>query len=284
MQIDKITSFRNRTCETIDKLSVLAAKNRPDEDFFPIGFPLFDSAMDGGVRGGELITVSAQTGEGKSSWCQQVSTNLSKNGVPSLWLSYEMGLYYLQEKFKKITEDDLSIYAPKDLISNEISIIKEWIDEASEEKACKVVFIDHLHYLIPLSGVENSSMLVGAVVRGLKRLAIETNTIIFLIAHTKKIYQGEELNLSSIRDSSLVAQESDYVFLIKREKKPVGGKMDGNEGSTYLNESTIYLAKNRRKGELLYLKCFYENGVFKPIITIYAEKDIPLNYFDGKNY
>jgi replicative DNA helicase len=214
----QINPFRNRTCETIDKLSELAKKNKPDSDFFPTGFPFFDQAMDGGLRGGELITISGMTGEGKTTIAQQIGVNLSNIGVPSLWLSYEMGLYYLQEKFKKISQEDLSLYAPISLISNEIKVIEEWITEGLEEKACKVVFIDHLHYLIPLGGTENSSMLVGGVVRELKRLAVRTNTIIFLIAHTKKIYQGEELNLSSIRDSSLVAQESDYVFLIKRGK------------------------------------------------------------------
>jgi len=281
MRPEQVKSFlRSRTTETIEKLSVLAAQNKPDEEFFPIDFPSFDVVMDGGLRAGELITVSGRTGEGKTTLCQQIATNLSRQGIPSLWLSYEMGLYYLQEKFKKLTNDDLSIYAPKNLISNEIKDIEEWIEEGRDEKACKVIFIDHLHYLVPLGGSENSSMLVGSVVRELKKLAVRTNSIIFLIAHTKKIYQGEALDLSSIRDSSLVAQESDYVFLIERKKKEKG-KMDGTEGTTYLNESIIYLAKNRRKGDLIYLNCLFEDGRFKPITTIYSEKDIPITeYYD----
>ena len=256
-----ITRFSD--IQTIEKLSVLAKRYKPDSEFYPIGFPLFDDAMDGGVRAGELITVSGRTGEGKTTFCQQISVNLSDNNIPSLWFSYEMGFWYLNDKFKRISKNDLAIYSPIEIISSELKFLEEEIIEA-REKACKVVFIDHLHYLVPLGGIENTSLLVGGIVRELKKIAVRNQIIIFLIAHAKKIYQGENLDLSSLRDNALVACESDYVYLIERIRQEKG-KLD-SQGFLYTNQTKIQLAKNRRKGDLKYLLCEYSDNRFKPSI------------------
>ncbi len=268
--IKPITATRGRTIKLVEKLSVLAAQNKPTNEFYPIGFPLFDSAMDGGLRQGNLVVVSGRTGEGKTTFCQQISVNLSNAGIPTLWFSYEMEPYYLQENFYKITSGDISVYSPIQLISNTIEFIGRVIEEGWDEHACKVVFIDHLHYLIPLIEAKNSSLLIGGIVRELKKLAISQRAVIFLIAHTKKIYQGEELDLSSIRDSSLVAQEADFVYLIERKRKDRANKLlqvVETEGDIFENSTKIQLAKNRKTGKLVFLNCEFIENKFSPQIN-----------------
>ena len=269
MNFDKIPNLIPRQKQTVDELFKVADKYIPNREVFSFGINEFDKATDGGVRGGELITVSGMTGSGKTTFCQWLSLNFDKIAVPSLWFSFEMNPYYLRDKFRKMgVNENLLAYSPIELISTELKFIEEEIKEGAEDFACKIIFIDHLHYLIPLQQSTNASLLIGGIIRELKKLAIKYDVIIFLIAHTKKIYQGEKLDLSSIRDSSLVSQESDYVFLVERLKKESGGALE-NKGTEWTNKTKITLAKNRRTGDLFYITCEFKNGKYIPITKLY---------------
>jgi len=245
--------------ETIKHLWDVAKAYKPNKEVYPCGIHEFDKAMDGGFRDGEVIVLSGQTGQGKTTFAQVLTKNFTKVSVPSLWFSYECNPWYLKEKFIQMGCDkSLLAYSPIDLATNTLEFLRQGIVEAIEEKACKVVFIDHLHYLIPLDQSTNSSLLIGGIMRELKKMAVKYNIVIFLIAHTKKIYQDEGLDLSSIRDSSLIAQEADYVFLIERLKKDK--KMGGAKHVEWLNKTKVQIAKNRRTGNMMYVLFDFENN------------------------
>lgn len=279
MDINKVSSFLDKNGrKTVDKLFEVAKLFKPSTEVFPIGISEFDTAMDGGFRGGELVIISGPTGMGKTLYAQVLTTNLNKVSIPNLWFTYEMSPWYLKEKFVKMGETSKSpIYSPVQLLDGTIKFIDQEIKEAIEEYACKVIFIDHLHYLIPLQNVGNSSLMIGGIVRELKKIAIKRDVIIVLIAHTKKIYQDEKLDLSSIRDSSLVSQESDYVFLVERLKREENTKkLDTKPVDTiWTNNTKIQLAKNRRTGKLFYVIFQYTNNTLIPISNSYDESNIP---------
>jgi len=249
---------------SVEKLSKVAQLYIPSNNVFPISIKEFDKAMDKGLREGELIIISGQTGHGKTLFSQIIAQNYHKIGVPSLFFSYEMNPYYLNQKFIRMgATPDLLVYSPLELLDNKLNFIEEQIIVAKKE-ACKIVIIDHLHYLIQLQEVKNSSLVIGGIVRKLKQLAIKHNIIMILIAHTKKIYQDERLDLSSIRDSSLISQEADYVFLVERLKKDKK-LMEQNEPTEWTNQTRITLAKNRRTGENRILIFDYKNGTLIPV-------------------
>ena len=264
---------------TILSLREVARNHIPSKDVYPIGWQVFDNVMDGGLRDGELITISGSTGEGKTTISINISNNLSQNNIPSLWFSYEINPYYLLENFKKLNVNpyDLLVYAPIELYERDLKFIEQEIKEGVEEKAIKVVFIDHLHYLIDLKSSLNSSLLIGGIVRELKQMAVRNNVIIFLIAHTRKINAGEELNLSSIRDSGMTVCESDYVFLVERKRKArntrdiISSEYKTNEQG-FLNESRITLAKNRRTGKILYKNFNYKDNKLIEIDKKYEQQ------------
>ena len=260
-----MNTYQKAPVPTIKPLEEVAKQHQPSRVVYPLGIPAFDEALDGGVRDGELIVVSGKTGEGKSLLCQSLTFNFSKQQIPSLWFSYEMSSFYLMQRFQKHSPipPHFLVYVPTDLNQNTIQFLEDKIKEAKKEYNCKVVFIDHLHFLVPLQQVGNTSLMIGGIMRKLKLLALKLNVIIFLIAHTKKVYQDESLSLSSIRDSSLISQEADYVFLIERLRESSKGKLD-IEDSGWTNESKVTLAKNRRTGQLLFLKFDYENGILVP--------------------
>jgi len=251
----------------------------------PIGIHKFDKVMDKGVRGGELIIVSGQTSEGKTSVCQFLTKNMIQAGNKVIWFSYEMSPYYLQEKFKQMGLKDedgktnallYKILSPRDLNQSSVQFIEEVIVEILSKTAItpKAVFIDHLHYLVNLQDSKNSSLMIGGIVRELKKMAVKYDIPIFLIAHTKKIYQGEEVDLSSIRDSSLIAQEADYVFMVSRikKKKEFKGKLQVEEtsGTEWTSKTKVSLLKNRRTGERIYINFEFNGGNLLEVVQHYS--------------
>jgi hypothetical protein len=136
-----------------------------------------------------------------------------------VFFSYEVNAPQFLEQFA----DPLPyFYMPNKLASNTLNWIEERIWEAKLKYNCKYAIIDHLHYLIGMkeAGAGNSSLMIGAVCRELKKMALKHDVVIFLLAHLKKVEMGGEPQFSDIRDSGMVLAEVDAGFLIWRKKTP----------------------------------------------------------------
>lgn len=206
--------------------------NKPEIEL-KVLFPDLDGSL-GGFRPGELITVTGLTGEGKTTLCQSFTRNLSRQSIGCIWFSYEVLPKYFLEVFG---DPPPVFYMPRKLAGNTITWIESRILEAKLKYDCRVVFCDHLHFLIDMRTHHNMSLEIGFVMRSLKKIAIAHQVCIFLIAHLGKIKPNEnaEPDLSDIRDSSFVSQESDSVLIIWRR------------GDDSVN-SMLKIAKNRKRG------------------------------------
>src|SRR3990167_8548444 len=243
------------------------------EQYRPLGKPIFtsiaefDKAMDGGVRGGEMVVLTGAQKQGKTSYALWLTKQIVDSGVPCLWFTYEMNPWYLKEKFAALgAKEDFNTFVPIEHSNNTDTWIDERIAEAQEKEACKIIFIDHLHYLVPFEQEKagNSSLFVGAVARKLKQLAVRTDSIIFLIAHSRRLADGERVGGNSIRDSALIAHEADYVFSVERLKKKekknksLEDIMAGNQ----TNYSKVSMVANRRTGSEPFKLFEVDNGKF----------------------
>lgn len=243
------------------------------EEFRPLGKPImsgvdsFDKASDGGIRGGELVVLTGSQKQGKTSYALWLTKRIVDSGVPCLWFTYEMNPWYLKEKLQALgAKEEFATYVPFKQDDKSIDFIEQRILEAQESHACKIIFIDHLHRLVSyeqeLTG--NTSWVVGAVAKRLKDLAVRTDSIIFLIAHSKRLAEGERVDVNSIRDSALVANEADYVYTIERLKKKekkiksLEEIMDGNQ----TDYSKVCLVANRRTGGCPIKLFQVTNGIF----------------------
>jgi hypothetical protein len=112
-----------------------------------------------------------------------------------------------------------SLYTPRKLIPHAFPWFEQKVKESFLKYHTRIVFIDHLHYLIDLAKLRNPSIDIGNIIRKMKTLAVNDGLVIFLLCHTTKIKDEEDLSANSIRDSSFVGQESDTVFMIKRTPK-----------------------------------------------------------------
>jgi hypothetical protein len=108
------------------------------------------------------------------------------------------------------------IYMPAKLKAHAMPWIEARIQESFLKYRTRIIFIDHLHYLVDLARMKNPSIEIGQVIRRLKTLAVNNGFVIFLLCHTTKGKSENGLSYESIRDSSFISQESDSVIMIRR--------------------------------------------------------------------
>lgn len=186
----------------------------------------------GEFRPGQLITASGTTGHGKTTLYRTFTQSLIEQDIPLMWLTFEVGADDLIADIPDIYREHF--YLPAKITSKELSWIEDRTLEAILKYRVKAVFIDHLHRVVDLSRIQNTSLAIGNTVQNLKLMAVNHGIIVFLIAHTTKTKSDTELGLGDVRDSSLIEQESDIVLYTWRSKTP------------YRN--FIKIAKNRPKG------------------------------------
>jgi len=217
--------------------------------FITTTFPKLNDII-GGFRAGQLIVISGATGHGKTTLCQNLTQDFLKENLTSLWFSYEVDLEEFADKFG---EEIPLVYLPRQLKENSILWLNTKITEAIAKYNCRVVFIDHLHYLLEMQKMAEAksiSLLVGMMMRELKKIAIKHGIILFLVSHMRKTLYEKEPELEDLRDSSFTAQESDMVLFIMRAKE---------------NRALLKVAKNRRTGKLGMVKLLLNNNQFKEI-------------------
>jgi len=175
--------------------------------------PTLDAAMDG-FREGELIVISGPTKQGKTLLAQSLTVAFHKQQYYPLWFSFEVPIRQFLNQFHVLP----LIYMPAKLKPHALEWFKDRVQESFEKYHTRIIFCDHLHYLIDLARLRNPSIEIGQIIRTLKTLAVEGNFIVFLLCHTAKGSNEDSLSYEAIRDSSFISQESDSVIMIKRRE------------------------------------------------------------------
>ncbi len=195
-----------------------------------------------GFEPGELISISGPTKSGKTLLAQTLTTAFSKQQEFSTWFSFEVPARQFLTQFP-----DLPLfYLPGKLKAHVMSWLEERIMESHAKYRSRTIFIDHLHFLFDMAQARNTSLQIGTVIRNLKRISNENGFIIFLLCHTHKNKGDDTITYENIRDSSFVAQESDSVFMIRRD--PITAENAANlsvefHRRTGVLEKKIYLQK-----------------------------------------
>jgi len=210
---------------------------------FYCGMPNLDY-ITGGWEESEVCVVSGVTGNGKTLFCKTLTRYFPLAGHDCLWFTYEEIPRLFISRFQELP----IFYLPKKNLSHKLEWIEKRIIESKVKYKTKIVFIDHLHFLVPLKAYINQSILIGSIMREIKKIAIRHRIIIFVVAHTAKIKQDEHPDLANIRDSSFIAQESDKVFYIRRCGESENGEIRFNE------KTNVYILKNRLNGNVNTLK------------------------------
>ena len=219
-----------------------------------------------GIRLGELTTITAGTGIGKSSFCSQLATDLLNKGERVGYLaleesnrrtalrlmsvdqgkSFHLGNHErttLSEAFDNtIARWNLFLYdgfgsIDPDVIYNRVEFLAKGLD-------CRVIFVDHLSILI--SGLDGDERrMIDKTMTRLRSLVESTQVSLFLVSHLRRTQsdqnheEGARTNLGQLRGSAAIAQLSDCVIGLERNQQ--------DEGDA--NSTVVRVLKNRYSGE-----------------------------------
>jgi twinkle protein len=220
-----------------------------------------------GIHKGELISITAGSGIGKSSFCRELATHLLNNGERVGYLALEesnrrtaLGLMSaavgkslhlgehdrdtLVEAYEASLAnwnlylfDGFGSYDP-DIIYNRIEYLATGLDT-------KIVFLDHLSIL--LSGLDGDERrIIDQTMTKLRSLVERTGITLFLVSHLKRTSgdqnheEGARVTLGQLRGSAAIAQLSDSVIALERNQQAANG------GSS----TVVRVLKNRFSGEV----------------------------------
>ena len=219
-----------------------------------------------GIRHGELVTITAGSGTGKSSFCRDLAASLLQDGNRVGYLALEesnrrtaLGLMssacgeslHIGEHDKKhLTEiyestvnnwnlflfDGFGSFDP-DIIYNRIEYLAAGLDT-------RVVFLDHLSIL--MSGLDGDERrMIDTTMTRLRSLVERTGISLFLVSHLRRGHtdqgheEGARVSLGQLRGSAAIAQLSDAVIALERDQQ------SGSEHS----DTIVRVLKNRYSGE-----------------------------------
>jgi twinkle protein len=220
-----------------------------------------------GIRFGELVTITAGSGIGKSSFCRELATNLLRNGERVGYLALEesnrrtaLGLMSAAVgKSLHIGEHDRSTLtqAYQDTLANwnlflfdgfgsfDPDLIYNRIEYLATGLDTRVIFLDHLSIL--LSGLDGDERrMIDTTMTRLRSLVERTGVAMFLVSHLRRTSsdqnheEGARVTLGQLRGSAAIAQLSDGVIALERNQQSASGGGD----------TTVRILKNRYSGEV----------------------------------
>lgn len=242
-----------------------------------------------GMRTGELVTLTAGTGTGKSSLTRQLIHHIGR----TIEEGTHIGILALEENKKQTCFHIMSVEANKRLHIKEvrekenINDLRRWRDATigtgkfiafdhfgsmdNDEilnrlrymiKAldCKWVIVDHLSILVSGQEGGDERKSIDVLMTKLRSLVEETQCGMILVSHLRRTSgdkgaeNGQEITLAQLRGSQSIAQLSDLVISLERDQQA-----EGEEA----NLTTVRVLKNRYSGETgigCYLKYNKESG------------------------
>lgn len=197
----------------------------------------------GGARG-ELITITADTGVGKSTFARNWLKDTVEQGRRALLVSLEDPINAVTECFSQmIARKDIRDFSDDDAKTVGESFLKwplyyldhqgplsesllaKLLDYSVEELGVNFIMIDHLDYIEKEWSRRNESYVIGDTMRRLAGKSHQHDITIVLIVHPAKLdVKGtahREVGLDELKGSSSIKQESDAVFGLFRPNPQV---------------------------------------------------------------
>jgi len=220
-----------------------------------------------GIRYGELVTITAGSGIGKSSFCRDIATNLLCKGERVGYLALEesnrrtaLGLMSaavgkslhlgehersaLHEAYQQ-TIANWNLFLFDGFGSFDPDVIYSRIEYLAAGLDCRIIFLDHLSIL--LSGLDGDERkMIDTTMTRLRSLVERTGVSMFLVSHLRRTIndkpheEGARVTMGQLRGSAAIAQLSDGVIALERDQQAASG------GSS----TTVRVLKNRYSGEV----------------------------------
>lgn len=261
---DKVIS----SMEMAERISSLPAVPR-----YKYGIDNIDYLTDG-FETGEVITITGWSGYGKTTFCQTLLTNFSRQKLPTLSISYEGKV---TQFFRRLPNPLPHFYMPMERRSYDTQWLQCKIAEGVAKYGIKIVLIDHLGFVVspPKDDYANTyayNLRLGALYREVHSWAEKYDVTIFMVCHcgkppkTKDGKPSPRPGKSDLKDSSAIEQESDAVYVIHRILEKKGSISNRHYEGT--NETEFQIMKQRENGNIGKITLLtYHNGELIPAIS-----------------
>lgn len=248
-----------------------------------------------GCRRGELVTLTAGSGIGKSAVVREIAHHLLASGET-------VGMIMLEENPKRtalglmgielnkplhlsrtgVTHEELEssfkatvgsgrLYLYNHFGSSDIDNLVSRVRFLARGCGCSWIVLDHLSIVVSGLGDGDERRLIDNAMTNLRTLVEETGVGMFLVSHLRRPEgdkgheQGAKTSLSQLRGSHSIAQLSDMVIGLERDQQ---GKNP--------NVTTLRVLKNRfsgETGEAGYLSYDKETGRLSETTLDFLEED-----------
>lgn len=223
-----------------------------------------------GIRKGELVTVTAGSGLGKSQFLREVVYHILQNTGDNV------GLMFLEESTRKTGLSIMSLHANKPLHLPTTQATQDEKDEAfkatlgtdrifmfdhfgsssidnivnrvrylSRVTDCQYIFLDHVSIIVSAQDNGDERKAIDEIMTKLRTLVQETEISLIIVSHLKRPdkkghEEGASTSLAQLRGSGSIAQLSDMVLGLERN-----GQADD---PTVRNTTHVRVLKNRFAG------------------------------------
>jgi len=223
-----------------------------------------------GIRSGELVTITAGTGLGKTSVIKELVYHIFKSTEQNI------GMIMLEESPKISALDIMGIEANLPLRRPDISLSKEdkieyfnktlgtdrfylynhfgsnsvdniiaRVRYMAKALECKFIVLDHISMVVSSQEFGDERKSIDEIMTKLRTLVQETDCALLIVSHLKRPdgkghEEGAVTSLSQLRGSGSIAQLSDMVLGLERDAQ--------NENEVMRNTTFLRVLKNRFVG------------------------------------
>ena len=223
-----------------------------------------------GIRSGELVTITAGTGLGKTSVIKELVYHIYKSTEQNI------GMIMLEESPKISALDLMGIEANLPLRRPDISLSKEdkieyfnktvgsgrfyfynhfgsnsvdnivsRVRYMAKALECKFIVLDHISMVVSSQEFGDERKSIDEIMTKLRTLVQETDCALIIVSHLKRPdgkghEEGAVTSLSQLRGSGSIAQLSDMVLGLERDAQ--------NENEVMRNTTSLRVVKNRFVG------------------------------------
>ena len=243
--------------------------------------------LTGGWLPGQMITIGARTGVGKSIFAVNCAIAAAQANKSVLFFSLEMNEFELQDRivaavtgvslnklkkgtleeqdFEAVEEHGAMIGSMKIKIETEAKITVDSmrakaLEMAQSANGLDFIILDYLQLVTATGRTSSRQEALADISRNIKLLAKQLDVPIMVLVQVNREKDDDENpvpKMSQIRESGAIAQDSDIVILLHREES-----MDDT-----IPHTLVILEKNRQGKAQVTVRCYsnLENSLFREV-------------------
>jgi twinkle protein len=225
-----------------------------------------------GIRSGELITVTAGSGLGKSQFMRELLYHIVRNSTENIGLMFmeesirRTGLslmsldankpLHLPDVYKETSTDEFKkafnntlgsgrLFLYDHFGSNQIETILSRVRYFARALNCKYICLDHVSIIVSDQSLSDERRALDEIMTKLRTLVQELDIVLFLVSHLRRPSgsgheEGAVTSLSQLRGSAAIGQLSDIVIGLERNGQ--------HEDERERHITTVRVIKNRFSG------------------------------------